>query len=389
MQSNDGYLKSKIANVPYLLPYGQNIADHAVGVRISPLGEQLWDAISGGADRDILLRLLSEKFEAGEQELPELEKDLDAFLSMLCQNRLLSEKQPKANPGFPPYYVQLGPLKLALFLPEALCSRYFEAFKCAPCRREELAQQIRCFPYAPHFHENGTILTRSSELILFETPDSFILIPLGKSCIYELHIKKDGSLADLYCRFEQTPECLEEMFHSLRFAVLTAADRHGLYAVHSASLLYRGRAWLFSGPSGAGKSTQSSLWNRLFSTEILNGDLNLLGMEDKSPMCYGLPWCGTSGICTPSSYPLGGIVFLRQDDKNKITSPPEAEKRLHLLHRMISPSWTREQLAEHIAFCERIVPEITVLRLCCTKGDEAAFLTKDAIDKACADAKTH
>ena len=105
---------------------------------------------------------------------------------------------------------------------------------------------------------------------------------------------------------------LEDLFHALRFAFLILTQQKELYVLHSASFLYRGRAFLVSGSSGTGKSTHSALWHDLYQTPLLNGDLNLLGIRDNIPYAYGLPWCGTSGICTPKDYPLGGIIFLKQ-----------------------------------------------------------------------------
>ena len=90
--------------------------------------------------------------------------------------------------------------------------------------------------------------------------------------------------------------------------------------------LYRGRAFLVSGSSGTGKSTHSALWHDLYQTPLLNGDLNLLGIRDNIPYAYGLPWCGTSGICTPKDYPLGGIIFLKQAAIDQVQSLQPDEK---------------------------------------------------------------
>lgn len=45
-------------------------------------------------------------------------------------------------------------------------------------------------------------------------------------------------------------------------------------------------------------------------TPLLNGDLNLIGEENGQFFVYGIPWCGTSGICTTEKQRLGGIVLL-------------------------------------------------------------------------------
>ena len=55
-----------------------------------------------------------------------------------------------------------------------------------------------------------------------------------------------------------------------------------------------------------------------YQTPVLNGDLNILGIKDGMPCVYGLPWCGTSEIYTTTTYPLGGIVFLKQAPFNRV-----------------------------------------------------------------------
>ena len=51
------------------------------------------------------------------------------------------------------------------------------------------------------------------------------------------------------------PDISEEIFFAIRTIFLYNASFKGMYAIHSASVLYKDKAWLFSGHSGAGKST--------------------------------------------------------------------------------------------------------------------------------------
>ncbi len=87
------------------------------------------------------------------------------------------------------------------------------------------------------------------------------------------------------------------------------AALHGKYALHSASNYYQEKAWLYSASSGTGKTTHVKLWEKLYAVQVLNGDLNLLGMEKDEVFVYGIPWCGTSGVYTTKKYPLGGIIL--------------------------------------------------------------------------------
>jgi hypothetical protein len=113
----------------------------------------------------------------------------------------------------------------------------------------------------------------------------------------------------------------------------------------------------------------------------LNGGLNLLGIEHGQPVVYGLPWCGTSGIYTEKSYPLGGIIFLEQREINRAVALPPDKQQLMISQRLISPAWTREQLLANLKFCGRLAPNTTCFLLQCTKEEAAAQVCRDAIDK--------
>ena len=132
--------------------------------------------------------------------------------------------------------------------------------------------------------------------------------------------------------------------------------------------------------SGTGKSTHTNLWHKLYDTPLINGDLNLLSFKDGTPVVYGLPWCGTSEIFDIKTYPLGGIILLQQASENHIESLELHEKALLVSQRLISPSWTKEQLHTNLHFTENLSSEIYVARLCCNMGNAAAATMKEAID---------
>ena len=117
-----------------------------------------------------------------------------------------------------------------------------------------------------------------------------------------------------------------------------------------------------------------------YQTPVLNGDLNILGIKDGMPCVYGLPWCGTSEIYTTTTYPLGGIVFLKQAPFNRVDFLSLDEQALCLVQRMISPSWTKDLVLKSLAFAEKLAPLTRILRLNCTKDPEAAAVMKAAID---------
>lgn len=79
------------------------------------------------------------------------------------------------------------------------------------------------------------------------------------------------------------------------------------------------RSNTFCGRSGIGKSTQANLWKEYENALILNGDRCAVGFVDGAANAFGLPFCGTSGICLNFSLPIAAIISLGQAPENRIT----------------------------------------------------------------------
>ena len=381
MWRTEGYMLEQVGGESYLLPFGQLIADQRHGMKLNEAGVFLWNALPEAADKEELLMRFAEFCEASKEELPIVRKDLEDFLLMFSEWGMYREEgrdETKRTDvliagihlriyGEP----ELIPAEFSLFSEEAGDSADLEL---------ELIENSGTLPYVPR----GEQLVWTDDLEVYEREDSFCLcFPRFHRIRYAM-IEKTAKRAKVYLfqsgANKEKEKVREQLFHAIRPLFLYAAQKRGLFAIHSASILYRGRAWVFSAPSGTGKSTHTSLWNRLFSTPVLNGDLNLLTMEEGPRLC-GLPWCGTSGIASRESYLLGGIVFLKQAPINEIHSLSKEESVLAIMQRFISPSWTKELAAYNLRFAKELEAEgIMVRRLFCTKEDEAAKVMKREVD---------
>ena len=221
-------------------------------------------------------------------------------------------------------------------------------------------------------HQNGNILIRNKDLTVCAWEEGYVLWFPALKNIYEIWMEADGSFACIYYRLPMTEEEQDSLFLAIRPVFLFLAQKKGMFVLHSASLLYLEKAWLFSGPSGMGKSTHTALWKKLFDTPFLNGDLNLIGKEGDQFVVYGIPWCGTSEIFTVEKKELGGIVLLEKAPEDKIVSLTKEQKTLRVMQRMISPPWTAGLMKKNLAFAEEIANEKPVYFLRCTKNDTAA-----------------
>lgn len=100
-------------------------------------------------------------------------------------------------------------------------------------------------------------------------------------------------------------------------ALPAAAKGHFHPAFRSGSNPIRSNT--FCGRSGIGKSTQANLWKEYENALILNGDRCAVGFVDGAANAFGLPFCGTSGICLNFSLPIAAIISLGQAPENRIT----------------------------------------------------------------------
>ncbi len=377
MNRTDGFEIVTINGSPYLMPYGQRLAENRRGMRLSESGIFLWNALPSANDRQELLAAFAARYEALPDELPALEKDMNAFIDELISWGMLEQDAPAplACRSF-----LIGGLHLQLKLPPELSFPYFSGFEESPCPAPDMTVEI--IP-SEGLHGTGPgkrLLISAEEVLITETPSWYsIFFPLSPQ-IRECRLTKDGALYQLFIAPPFREPLPADLFHAIRLGFLFRAQTMGRIGIHSASLYYREKAWLFAGSSGTGKSTHANLWKTQFGAPIINGDLNLIAMSDGVPMVYGIPWCGTSGACQSGALPLGGVIHLKQDASNYCRALTEEQQILFLMHRIISPAWTPEQLEENLEISEQISRHIFSARLHCTPDAGAAIYMKERID---------
>ena len=386
MKPKDGFIKTNICGIPCLLPYGQNIADHMPELKLNPTAALIWDLICKGMDKEQIASALCNKYDAGTENMQDILADITEYENLLASYGILENLPPSsAVPSSHAKYFQIGNIKIAYDGPDMVFEKFFKDFSC-PAGDTQYQQYIHFYKGRPRWHTNGNILIRNGTVSIIDTGteglsgNSYIFTFPEEYGIYEMKVSKDGSATDIYCVPSITKEHTCHIFHALRFAFLIAAQLHGMFVIHSASILYKGKAWLFSGCSGTGKSTHTALWNKIYNTPVLNGDLNIISIKDNLPVTYGLPWCGTSGIFTTASYPLGGIIFLKKAAVNNVVKLTNYDQALSIMQRMVSPSWDVTLLQKNLDFAENIIQKIPVYRLDCTKEPEAASVIKSKID---------
>ena len=325
-------------------------------------------------------------------------------------NCVYQAKEPLAG------FLEIAGMRIVLYGSRELISSQFDAFlkDCASAQEKSQSElqtesqikmqikmpvqmQIEILQRTTPFHPNGKTLIRNEELVVCENEQGYIILFPSMNQIREAHMTRDGRLVQIYVKGVDKEKTKEELFHAIRHFFLFFAQRQGFFAIHSASILYRDQVWLFSGHSGMGKSTHTNLWKEQFGTKIINGDLNLIGWSNGEqdnigqsvdklgskghPIVYGMPWCGTSGIASTKSYPLGGIVLLGRSDNDHFEPLTNDQKIVRVMQRMISPVWTEDMLEANLKCAAKLAKEVPIYYLLCTKEPSAAYVMKARIDK--------
>ncbi|MCD7820092.1 MAG: hypothetical protein LUH07_13755 [Lachnospiraceae bacterium] len=137
--------------------------------------------------------------------------------------------------------------------------------------------------------------------------------------------------------------------------------------LHSASIIYRGEAILFTAPSGTGKTTQTDLWHE-YRTGVsdLNGDRTVLQKTDKGWYACGFPIYGSMVRCAQAAVPIRAIVVLRQAEMDTVRELSMIEKIMDLYSECTIMRNYPEDVEAAINLLENLVASETVVKLNCT-----------------------
>lgn len=381
MKKNPYYRLKYIAGIPYLLTFGQGNADFKHDMRLNETSAFLWEQLENVADTKGLAALCAERFPCSEEEYPMMEASVARFVNTLYRQGVILPEEGNAL-GMNCYKsLKIAGLFLKLYGPEQAFAKELLDFET----EEEISadapvQEICVQTKLPAYTENGALILRNQSLVVMENEAKYVLLFPDLKQIREAHVAKNGTRVIIYCMSDIAEETATEVSYAIRIAFLYFAQLKNMMAVHSASVLYRDKIWLFSAPSGTGKTTHTQLWREVYETPIINGDINLVAIENDIAVVHGIPWCGTSGVYSKESYPLGGIVLLSQGTENEIVTLSEEQKLLQVLHRSISPGWKEELQEKNYRVVEALSEKIMICHLSCTRDKEAAAYSKTAID---------
>lgn len=152
--------------------------------------------------------------------------------------------------------------------------------------------------------------------------------------------------------------------------------------LHSASIIVKGKAIIFTAPSGTGKTTQTNLWHKYMDkVEDLNGDRTLLQKMGQKWFACGFPLYGGVLRCEQKAVPIAGIVIIRQGKEDKVKELSIIKKVSLLYSEITVPAIESFAVNRVMDLVEDLVKNITVIQLDCTMKKDAVTVLKQRLFK--------
>lgn len=155
----------------------------------------------------------------------------------------------------------------------------------------------------------------------------------------------------------------------------------GALVLHTAFMVYRGQAVLFSAPSGTGKSTQADLWEKYRGSRTVNGDRCLLRKKNGIWQAEGWPVCGSSNICNTGSWPVRAIVMLSQAQENSVERLTPATAFSQVYSQVTVNRWDKRAAVRAMDQIEDLTEAIPVYHLACNISEQAVACLEHALEE--------
>ncbi|GEM_PF-5402053 len=383
-----GFSLQYISERPYLLPYGQNAADHRKGMRLDSTGEFIWQALDDSSEEnDLFIRFAAHEqldisdFQSAKQEMEDFLIRLENRGAVVIdRRRFLPERSVGFYKG-----LSIAGLKIKLYGPAAWFDPVLDRFSDLSVTEHTSSDMTVVLTSSePRPIHRARVLIKTDDLLVFGTKETLSFLYPHFGLVREVRFTRDAARAEIYVRTssgkEDQAELVRQAFLCLRTPFFYLAAKNRMYAIHAASVLYQGRIWLFTGSNRQHQLTHVNLWNARYGTRIMNGDLNLIGYKGARPFILGIPWCGASGIFSLDSYPLGGVILLKPDQTDRLMKAGGGASQLMIFRRMAALSFNEQQLTLKLNFVENLVRDVPIFRYACTSSEYAVDPIKQAID---------
>lgn len=158
--------------------------------------------------------------------------------------------------------------------------------------------------------------------------------------------------------------------------------KFGGFMLHSSTISYDGKAYIFTADSGTGKSTHTSLWRKYIDgVEMINDDKPAIKLIDGRFYAVGTPWSGKTDQNTDVSVPVGGVVLLRRGTENKIRPATPLETIPFLMRQTQLPS-KPENVDILTDLLDKFIRQTPIFVLECDMSEDAVKTSFEALTGA-------
>lgn len=344
MRLRDDMAVKRIGDGYWLMPYGMSQAARSLSYRLNETAAFMARQMTSEITERALIEVVADRESAGTSEVA---GDVHSFVTeMKDAGLVIDHRFSEFIPGNA--YLDIAGIHIVYDGVMSVLDDRLLDFSCPTFDADETDLSVSVMPGVID-RRRLTLLT-TDEFCLYESADSYdfcyrdferiICTRVTKDFTHAVFLTEDPVLSDDRMR--------EEFFLALRIPFLLAALKDRKVALHCSACADRYGAFLISARSGGGKSTLTDLIQSSYDIRVLNGDLALLGTEDGVPYFYGMPWCGTSGICTTDSKKLTSVTFIHKAEENRIEELDSGKDAMTFLNRIITPAWSEKMLDARI-----------------------------------------
>lgn len=157
--------------------------------------------------------------------------------------------------------------------------------------------------------------------------------------------------------------------------------QRGGFLLHASFIRWKDRAILFTAPSGTGKSTQAELWRTLRGAEVINGDRVAVTLESGGVTAWGIPYCGTSGICKNTRLPVAAIVYLSQAPETVIRRLDGFQAFRYIWEGCSVNVWDEEDVDRCVQTVMDVAEQVPAFHLACTPDVSAVEALENMLER--------
>ena len=143
--------------------------------------------------------------------------------------------------------------------------------------------------------------------------------------------------------------------------------------LHGAAFSYLGKAWAICANPGVGKTTiLRQLMQLAPEVAVISGDRPIVALDEDAVRLHPSPWNGKENMYGAPAAPLGGLIFLRRAEENKIEPLSPARAVFPLLPSLVCSYETEALIRQYAAFMDKLLSRVPAVALLDRDAPEAA-----------------